>query len=134
MSAVTPVVVVDVVGGGGLVVVVVVVVVVTTTVRVLEVGGAVLAARRAEQGVSLHTLRSRLPPRQGAPPPTAGVATPRVLTWKQYICHNSELDHQLTKTALKENVECAIRAPTAVILILTCVILILATVTLISPT
>jgi hypothetical protein len=85
VSAVTPVVVVDVVGGGGLVVVVVVVVVVTTTVRVLEVGGAVLAARRAEQGVSLHTRRSRLPPRQGAPPPTAGVATPRVLTWKQYV-------------------------------------------------
>ena len=69
--------VVVVVGGRVVVVVVVVDVVVTTT------SGSDVEARAmsALQGVSLHTRRSLLPPRQAAPPPAAAVNTPRLRTY-----------------------------------------------------
>jgi hypothetical protein len=60
---------------------------------VIDVAVDVLALS-ALHGVSLQTLRSRLPPLQAAPPPEAGVSTPRDRTCRLasvmigYICRN----------------------------------------------
>jgi hypothetical protein len=79
------VVVVVVVVVGGRVVVVVVDVVVDDMISVIDVAVDV-RAMSALQGVSLQTLRSRLPPLHAAPPPEAGVSTPRERTCR-YISY-----------------------------------------------